>query len=1067
MLSPRFGQAAVVFVCCATLTCRETSTQAPPPTPASIRVVSGSGQSDTIGATLPKPIAVRVLAQNGSGIPNVAVYFEVSQGTIAQLATTDATGVVQVIWTLGSLNGADSLWATIPALPGQAAVAFATTVPGHLASIALHPDTLRFDRLGDSTRIAARGLDRVGDSVAVASVTWASSDSAIATVTANGTVRARASGSAIVTVRADSAAVVGSASVSVIQVAKTVTVSPKTDTLNWLGEKERLAATVLDSGGYVIPRAPVSWQSGTAAVTVDSSGVVKAVEVGTGMVVVASGAAADTAMVTVRQIAATVSIAPPVDTLHAIADTTLFVASVRDTGGSIVQAGLIVWTSVDTGIATVSAGGVGKARANGTTRILAVAGAAKDSAILSVRQRVAHIAVSPDSLALPIGSHSQASVTATDSNGYLVDTTVAPILGQWHTSNINWASVDQTGGVTARSSGDVAITFATATASDTMAVAIPAPPATPVKAWIWQSPHPQGDALLAVSGDSANDVYAAGQYGTIVHFDGATWSAEPRLIAGQFDALWVSPAGIAYLGGGDLSGNPAPIVRGSAGNWTVDTIQAGLIRALWGVTDTSVYAGEDNGTIWKYNGAQWTTLSSAPLSELMQLTGTVAGDVIAGGSVSGNTIGAVARYSSGVWNTLYEGYGQVTGLWRAPDSVLFVTARTGACNSAVLRLAGTTWDTLLTVPVMLTTISGRSSSDVGVQGSCGSTVERWHWDGASWASQTDAAPTFAGPIWASPDGTWITVGSDGLIERGSGLNWPLITTGLIGQTYMILVGYAPAEPWMWGAGQVYLPTWDSRLLEWDGSQLKEIVTPISGVQSPVTGMNRELWAVWGSAPSNLFLGGGSTVGDGVLLHFVNGSWTTVFDNSSIIIHAIWGSDSNSVFALGNGGGWHFDGSSWTRTGVGVLDNAGITAVWGSSDHDVWACAGTDVYHFNGATWAAPVGSPVACGAIFGFSSNDIYIVGPANGTSTTSNGVAHYDGSSWTLQYSGLPVEGDYSVWGSGPADVYAYFGNEFLRYDGSSWSPLALPPFPGVLLGDGLGSVLLVGGAASIASGQ
>ena len=43
--------------------------------------------------------------------------------------------------------------------------------------------------------------------------------------------------------------------------------------------------------------------------------------------------------------------------------------------------------------------------------------------------------------------------------------------------------------------------------------------------WEWQNPLPTGNRLRGVWGSSGSDVFAVGAYGTIVHYDGAGWSA--------------------------------------------------------------------------------------------------------------------------------------------------------------------------------------------------------------------------------------------------------------------------------------------------------------------------------------------------------------------------------------------------------------------------------------------------------------------------------------------------------------------------------------------------------------
>ena len=107
------------------------------------------------------------------------------------------------------------------------------------------------------------------------------------------------------------------------------------------------------------------------------------------------------------------------------------------------------------------------------------------------------------------------------------------------------------------------------------------------------------------------------------------------------------------------------------------------------------------------------------------------------------------------------------------------------------------------------------------------------------------------------------------------------------------------------------------------------------------------------------------------MHFNGTSWDVVY-SQGIIIHAIWGSAPDDIFALGNDGGWHFDGASWTRTGQGVFEGDRIQAIWGFRSDDVWACGGS-LYHYDGHNWTKLGQAPVFCLSLIGFSKNDIYM----------------------------------------------------------------------------------------------
>src|SRR5262245_27276902 len=42
--------------------------------------------------------------------------------------------------------------------------------------------------------------------------------------------------------------------------------------------------------------------------------------------------------------------------------------------------------------------------------------------------------------------------------------------------------------------------------------------------WCWRHPLPQGNTLNDVFGSAPNDVWAVGEVGTAIHFDGSEWS---------------------------------------------------------------------------------------------------------------------------------------------------------------------------------------------------------------------------------------------------------------------------------------------------------------------------------------------------------------------------------------------------------------------------------------------------------------------------------------------------------------------------------------------------------------
>src|SRR5262245_45421276 len=125
------------------------------------------GQTMALGTT--------VLDPGGSPITGRAVTWESSDTTIAKVT---APGVVT-----GKAVGGP---ATISAMcEGQRGTATITVIPVPVAAVVVGPDTSVIV-LGQTLQVTATPADSTGSPLAGRTITWASSDSAIATVTSTG-----------------------------------------------------------------------------------------------------------------------------------------------------------------------------------------------------------------------------------------------------------------------------------------------------------------------------------------------------------------------------------------------------------------------------------------------------------------------------------------------------------------------------------------------------------------------------------------------------------------------------------------------------------------------------------------------------------------------------------------------------------------------------------------------------------------------------------------------------------------------------------------------------------------
>lgn len=98
--------------------------------PTDLVKVAGDQQAGNPGETLPLPLEVQVLDQNGDPVADVTVSFEPSSGSVNPgSATTDGLGAASTAYTLPSASGSFSVTATVPGI-----------APAEFTVIAVAPD---------------------------------------------------------------------------------------------------------------------------------------------------------------------------------------------------------------------------------------------------------------------------------------------------------------------------------------------------------------------------------------------------------------------------------------------------------------------------------------------------------------------------------------------------------------------------------------------------------------------------------------------------------------------------------------------------------------------------------------------------------------------------------------------------------------------------------------------------------------------------------------------------------------------------------------------------------------
>src|SRR6266513_1168724 len=242
-------------------------------------VASSGNKKDSAAVTVlsqtpPPPVPVAMVAVSPASET-------VRLGATAQLTATPKDG------SGNPLTGRTITWASNNA--GVATVngsGFVTTVAVGAATITISPATVSL-LVGVTAQLSATTKDSAGNVLTGRTVTWASSNTAVATVSGAGLVTGKAAGSATITATSEGKSGTASATVANVPVAS-VTVSPATASLQ-VGGTLQLAATTKDAAGNVLTGRSIAWSSSsTALATVSASGLVTAVATGPVTVTAAS-----------------------------------------------------------------------------------------------------------------------------------------------------------------------------------------------------------------------------------------------------------------------------------------------------------------------------------------------------------------------------------------------------------------------------------------------------------------------------------------------------------------------------------------------------------------------------------------------------------------------------------------------------------------------------------------------------------------------------------------------------------------------------------------------------------
>ncbi len=395
----------------------------------------------SIGAQIP----LQALVQDPSGktVTATEVFWSVQDPNVA---TVSSAGVVTGVG-LGSTQVAASA-------NGKSGIATITVEKTPVASVVVTPPHVDASP-GGRAQFTAVAYDGAQNPLSGRTITWSTSNGAVAAVDANGNMTAVGQGSATITATSEGKSGVATVSVSQAAVA-TVTVTPTPLSMS-VGQTTQLTAALKDASGNVLNGRTVTWSSSNAGVaTVSASGMVTGVAAGTTTITATSEGKSGTAAVTISNVAVGSVVVQPQSPTIMQGTSVQLSATVRDVNGVVVTDRVVTWSTSSATVATVSASGVVTGVGSGSVTITATSeGKSGTTSVNVLPVPVASVTIQPASPdTVFIGYTAQLTAVTKDSAGGVLNGRAVA----WHSNNTAIATVDAAGLVSGVAAGSTTIT---------------------------------------------------------------------------------------------------------------------------------------------------------------------------------------------------------------------------------------------------------------------------------------------------------------------------------------------------------------------------------------------------------------------------------------------------------------------------------------------------------------------------------------------------------------------------------------------------------------------------------
>lgn len=469
----------------------------------------------------------------------------------------------------------------------------------------------------------------------------------------------------------------------------------------------------------------------------------------------------------------------------------------------------------------------------------------------------------------------------------------------------------------------------------------------------WQQMSVPGNSPLhGIWGTSANNLYAVGWMGCLLHYDGEQWQqlrgAKIDERSGRFAAVAENTPLFAIDGNAEgqawAVGDEGVILHFDGQEWQTETSPTRINLRAVGCAGDLVYAAGGEGTVLlRDNSGQWTQLDCPLGSGFTTLLVQDDGSLLLGGGRyfvdAGGFRGELVHYKEGEFTALSfeQAMPRLRALKSYKEGVLLV-----GDQGHLYYLRGERLDKLESnCHHDLMDIIPLPTGEALVVGDFCTIM----------TAAADFTKALAPPPQAAAASRWQPMAVPtkhqlwGIIEGVDGICY---ACGEAGSVWQLLPGSdtwqalpAPSDlavHCLWDSGQgLFAAGQLGRIYRFGGTEW----TLHYELHLDVT-----ILGMWGTGPDCIY-----AVGDeGLILHFDGLGWQRMASGTQSALYGLWGLERDRLLAPGDFGLMlRYNGSEWTEFNVGT--ESFLYSVWGDSLTNIYAVglSGT-LAHFNGQRW---------------------------------------------------------------------------------------------------------------------